>query len=100
MRTNWFYTRIATEIERITQKPVVDPILLKEWQVFSDSEDEICQTGVTISDDVWNKFMIERYKITVEHMEKYLSLLEQIQPHMLPVLYHDNLLLQLLEVDY
>lgn len=103
MTNNWFYRRIAAHIERITGKPMVSAIELEKWQIEqtgATEDDGIVQSKVEISDEVWDTFMMKRYKVSREMMENYLDTLEQISPSSLPCIYGNDLLQIMLVRDY
>lgn len=92
MKTNWYYKRIDFEINRICQNVSVESDSLEFWQVKQDYVD--------IEDEVWNNFMFSRYQITEEDMLEHISMLQTIQPIMLPCIYHVPILMKLIDRDY
>lgn len=92
MKTNWFYKALHEQLVRITKKPDVQAIPLPEWQVK--------QSKTWINDEVWNKFMLDRYKITVDDMQRIVKAWEIIELWMLPVVYHISSVQTLIDSDY
>jgi hypothetical protein len=92
LRVNWFYSRLHEEIVRICGNQDVEAVTLKEWQVV--------QSPCWIPDEVWNKFMLSRYNITVDGMNNILRCFSNIDGCDLPAVYHVPELVQLLLTDY
>jgi len=94
MRVNWFYTAFHNIVMRCVgeNKNVPPAEVLAPWQVVQSKDGYI-------SDEKWNGFMLERYNISVEEMQSFLSMFDHVTSDSLPIKYHSNLLLKL-ERDY
>jgi len=92
MKTNWFYKRIGEEIERICEFVDAEPTPLDQYHITQDR--------TWICDVEWNQFMMDRYQMTPEHMEKIIDTYSQVQPDDLPCMIHCSESLMLLDRDY
>lgn len=97
MKNNWFFSRFSMIVSKLGM-PHKDKLRnLKEftvydWQMKLDNK-------VYLPDDMWDNFMFDRYGISHEESEDFLSTISTIKPEQIPVIYHHPLLSKL-EWDY
>jgi len=92
MKTNWFYRALDAEIVRICQDVKTEKECLEFWQIEQDLVD--------IPYDIWNDFVFQRYGLTIDDMEQFISTLQTIDPIMLPCIYYAPMIDALVERDY
>jgi len=94
MKVNWFYAEIDKQIRRICHQctKTVEAEKLPDWKVI--------QSITWIDHTVWNKFMLERYNISVDEMFVLLDAFKEVQPDSLPGTVYAPMLLKLRDVDY